>query len=90
MLIPFATPENNLIVNISHIVNMKIVANCSKETGGILSVTFTDGVTRQFTDRAAHLLYLEVTFALTTYRDFQTASQSSILGANGNMPGRIM
>lgn len=89
-MIPFATPQNGEVLNLSQIVRLNVVRPDTDPLGGEVVLHMSDGNQRIYTGDAARNVNLEIHFALNLYRQMQVASQSNIVGADGNPTARIM
>lgn len=86
MIIPFAIPVDNELLNLSQIVSVK-VKRFDTEPKLELVVKMTDGQQFIYTGRAAETVNREIAFAVTAYRAWQTsvAAPPPLIAAPGTV-----
>lgn len=82
-MIPFATPSNGEVINLSQIVRL------SQMTNGSIDVHYSNGEVISYSGDAAKFVNTEVAFALSMYRQWQLSTQQTIITPD-NPPSRIM
>lgn len=85
MIIPFAIPVDNQVINLAHIVSVK-VRHFDTEPHLELVLKMTDGQQFVFSGKQAEIINREIGFAVAAYRAWQSAvtqPESSIIHANG-------
>lgn len=89
-MIPLITPQDGEVLNLSQIVRLRVVRTDNDPQGGEIELSMSDGTKRVYQGEAARIVNIETHFVLNMYRQLQIASQSQIVGPDGNSPARIM
>lgn len=81
-MIPFATPKNHEVINLLQIVRLTAGAAGTKDEGTV-RVFFANGDVERYEGEAAKNINIEVKFALNMYRQWQIATQQTIVTPDG-------
>lgn len=82
MIVPFTNPENGRLINLAHVVQVRVTPQPALK----LDVKLVTGETIVFIGEAAEIFNREIAFAITTYRRLQQEAmtpESTIVPATG-------